>query len=58
MSALQENVAKQLVNVTKTILFSIFFHERFLLILTKFLNVNEEFATHLLRKFSTHQFTQ
>jgi hypothetical protein len=43
-SASQKSVARQLVDVAKTLLFSIFSHERFLLILTRMLNVSEKSA--------------
>jgi hypothetical protein len=43
-NASQENVARQFVDVAKTLFFSIFSHERFLLILTKMLNVEMKSA--------------
>jgi hypothetical protein len=58
MSVSQESVARQLVNVAKTILFSAFFQERFLLILTRLLNDNKKSATHIQRKTFTHKITQ
>jgi hypothetical protein len=54
MSVSQENVARQFVNVAKTILFSAFFQEKFLLILTRLLDDSEKSATHTQRKKHLH----